>query len=308
MRSGLASDEEPTQSELTKFVKFMESAKIIAASALLAATLAAIYEYLALMGVADVSPARIVLIGAWIFGSLFIWELSRIIEWYSKRKSLLVGIMAMVLAVALAGLDHWTIAWRLSHPPEIAQLTEAVQGIGSTIRELTDKTITPHIEDNVVKEIQAVPGYLKLDFRNEHVPMEQVGSTASVDVVYANNGSTYVHDATMDAKLFYVDFKGVRAPTTQDEQMKKTLTNALEKDPPSGSEDVAPGAALWSSLHTPSVLTPDMFNDIQAGTARIYFVGKAQWKTQGVADSASACVWLQPSSWVKVDKPVWHVC
>jgi hypothetical protein len=77
----------------------------------------------------------------------------------------------------------------------------------------------------------------------------------------------------------------------------------------SGTQDIAPGAALWTSLMTQSVLTKDMVDAMQAGTSRLYFVAKASWVTNGIQDYTDSCLWLQPFTWAPTAKePIWHVC
>jgi len=111
--------------DLDKFLKFMETARVIAASAILAAMFAAIYEYLALMGIADVSPARIVLLCAWLFGAMFAWEVVALFIKSSKKAKIRWMVLSiMVWAGVLFGLDKWAVRWQHDHPSEIAKLAQ----------------------------------------------------------------------------------------------------------------------------------------------------------------------------------------
>jgi hypothetical protein len=308
--------------ELTKFVRFMESARILAASALLAAMLGAIYENLALMGVTDVSPARAVLICAWFFGVMFSWELLTLTPWSRKLKGWVLGASVIFFLLMFVGLDRWTIWWKTNHPPEIARFTEAVQGMQSSIQQFTKKTSPLQIEQSVLKDILPVPGYLKMDFGYPHgLPLEQPNKGGELNVVFGNKGSTYTHDSTMKGALFYVDFHGVVPPPTHDEQMERGLKDQVAKIPSPAYGDIAPGAGIWSTYYT-TVLSQDMYDAIEAGTARIYLIVYAEWTTNKIPDHVSVCSWLQPVSWSRADalpasfdptdpikgQPVWHAC
>jgi hypothetical protein len=305
--------------ELTKFVRFMESARILAASALLAAMLGAIYEDLALMGVSDLSPARVVLACAWFFGVMFSWELLTLTSWSRKLKGWILGASAIFFLLAFVGLDRWTIWWKENHPLEIARFTEAVQGMQSSIQQLTQKASAPQIEQSVVKDILPVPGYLKMDFGYPHgLPLEQANKGTELNVVFGNKGSTYTHDSTMKGALFYVDFHGIVPPPTHDEQMERSLKDQIAKMSSPGSGDVAPGAGIWSTYYT-TLLTQSMYEALEAGTARIYLAVYAEWTTNKIPDHVNVCAWLQPVSWSRADalpaafdptkgEPVWHGC
>lgn len=104
---------------------------------------------------------------------------------------------------------------------------------------------------------------------------------------------------------------------SHDQQMEDSLRAKVTALSPPGAADVAPGEAIWASYDT-SILTQQMVEDIQAGTARMYFAGRADWKSNGALDYAWSCVWLQPSTWggrpgarqpdPKKDEPIWHKC
>src|SRR5438045_6959082 len=116
----------------------MRFSRRVTASAILAAALGAVYEFLTLMGVADVSPARVVLFGAWFFATLFVSELLLQGNWKLKFK-LWFGFVA---AVALAGgafwLNHYAVHWRETHPgdPEIHQIKETVTVIANDMPQI----------------------------------------------------------------------------------------------------------------------------------------------------------------------------
>jgi hypothetical protein len=304
--------------ELTKFVRFMESARLLAASALLAAMLGAVYEDLALMGVTDVSPARVVLVCAWFFGVMFSWEIVMLTPWSRSLKGWLLGASAIIFLFIFVGLDRWTVWWKIHHPTEIAQFTEEVHGMASSIQQLTQKSTPPRVQESVFKEIQAVPGYLKMDLGYPHgLPLEEPNKAAELNVVFANKGSSYTHDSTMKGQVFYVDFHGTVPPTTHDEQMERSLKEQVGRISSPGLEDVAPGAGIWSTYYT-TVLTQDMYDALEAGTARIYLAAYAEWTTNKIPDHVNVCGWLQPVSWSRADslssfdptksKPIWHSC
>jgi hypothetical protein len=307
--------------ELTRFMRFMESAKVIAASALLTAMSGAIYEYFALMGVADVSPARVVLLLGWFFGSLFVWEVVRMFPWKGKKSASVICAGIVLLAVGFVGLDHWTVLWKLRHPPDVAELRAGLQNITMSVQRLTDKSDTSaHVtrDQPQIKEIKSVAGYLKLVFGYPRLPVEQPNKAASINALYFNLGSTYVHDATMNADLFYVDFNGVQAPL-HPYGLEAEVKGRLAKKGFTGTADIAPGDAIFNSFDT-SVLTEKMVEDIRLGTARIYFAAHVEWTSVGsVPDHVNTCLWLQPSAWSepsradvsidpKKDEPVWHNC
>lgn len=305
--------------DLGKFVQFMESARILAASAILAALLGALYEYLALMGVADVSPARVVLIGAWFFSLMFSWELVSLWATAKKPKIIWSLLCSSVFAVSLLGLDHWAVNWRLKHPPEVEELRNQMQDVQATVHRLTpDKSSTQRVADNAVqiKEIKPTPGFLKMELYYPRLPIEQKNLQAVVHVYFKNYGSTYVHNAGMAAGLYYVDFKG-QVPPLSIVQMRKGFIDTINKITINGDDDVGPGDAVWNTLTT-SVITDDMFGDLEAGTARIYLVAKGRWTVNQAPDQVTACLWLQPVSWDQIPgekpidpskyQPVWHEC
>jgi hypothetical protein len=309
----------PQGEELTKFTRFMESARIIAASAVLAAMIGAGYEYLTLAGVVDMSPARVVLFCFWFFGSLFVWEIASFLNVRLRHRVRATIIGAVVIAFLAFGLDKWTLWWRLHHPPEIARFTDAVLGMRGSIQQLGEKVSAPHVEQSVVKEIQAVPGYLKQDWGYAHLPLEKPDEATTVNVVFANKGSTYTHDSTMKGDIFYVDYNGLVPSPLHDEEMSRRLKEQVAKITFASFEDIAPGAALWSTYST-RVLTQNMYNALEAGTARIYFAAYAEWTTNKIPDHVNLCVWLQPVSWSRAAAfspstydpskadPVWHTC
>ncbi len=307
--------------DFDKFVRFMESARVIAASAILAAMFGAIYEYLALMGVADLSPARVVLVCACFFAVMFAWEMTMLFKWSRKAKIWVMATLTLVFAGCFLGLDRWALRWQLQHPPEITKLAEEVHSMGGSIKQLTGTGASEaaprvtHDQPNI-KEIQPVPGYLKVEFSYPHLPFEKVNDKSYVDVYFNNKGSTYVHDATMKGALYYVDFHGSRPPDS-DPQLRKNLMDAMALIVPPVGTDIAPGDSIWNSYET-QVLTQDVIDKIEAGTARLYWVSHAEWKTNGIPDHADMCDWLQPSTWgirpgvnsgdPTKTPPVWHGC
>src|SRR5271154_6626554 len=104
-----------------------------------AAMFGAIYEYLSLMGVADMSPARVVLFCAWIFGFLFLWVIIGLFQGSKKRKILATCLLATLLAGILVGLDRWAVRWRIEHPSDVIEVKEEVHDIRVTVEELKNK-------------------------------------------------------------------------------------------------------------------------------------------------------------------------
>ncbi|HZW91531.1 MAG TPA: hypothetical protein VFF64_01020 [Candidatus Eremiobacteraceae bacterium] len=306
--------------ELTKFVRFMESAKLIAAKALLAAVLAAIYEYFALMGVTDVSPARAVLFCAWLFAVLFVWELVTLRKWKIKIKGWAMAAVAGLLAVCFIGLDHWTVQWKIHHPSDVAELSGKMERLSASIQRITQDKSAPRVSTDQpkFKVIQAVPGYLKLELGYPlHLPLEKPDQPVSLDLYYYNGGSTYVHNAMMKAGIFYLDFHGAKAPL-HDEEVQKTLKARVDALGHPGDDDIAPGDWIFNSYDTQK-LTAEMIEKMELDTARVYLYTQASWTTSGVADHVDKCMWLQPSTWGKdrgpdkhydptTTKPVWHDC
>jgi hypothetical protein len=309
--------------QLSKFMRFMESARLIAGSALAAAMLAAIYEYLALMGVADVSPARVVLIGAWIFGSLFLWEIVGALNWSKTKKAWTAGILAIIMAVGFIGLDLWALNWKIKHPPDTVELQSEVHNLVISVQQLsTNKTTKTHVTSDQpeIKAVTQIAGYLKLKFSYPRLPVEQANKAASLDALFFNRGSTYVHEASMKGQLYYVDFRGVKAPQHSPEAVEMIHNMLAKLDALKGS-DIAPGDAIWSSYDTQTVLTEGMVQAMNLGTARVYFAAYVDWKSLGgVGDHVNTCKWLQPSSWLIEQRqdlprpdmtktePVWHEC
>ena len=133
--------------ELTKFMRFMDSAKLIAASALLAAMLGAVYEYLTLMGVADVSPARVVLLGAWFFGALFVWEILALYKGDSKRRKRALVITLICLWTGVVyGLERWTTRWKMLHPTEVAVMEMELHEVATSVHQLTASKQTKEVQ------------------------------------------------------------------------------------------------------------------------------------------------------------------
>jgi hypothetical protein len=105
--------------DLDKFVRFMESARVLAASAILAAMSGAIYEYLALMGVVDVSPARVVLVLAGFFGIMFIWETVTVLFRLSRTKKIWLLVASLLLSATFySALNRWAMRWKANHAQE----------------------------------------------------------------------------------------------------------------------------------------------------------------------------------------------
>lgn len=310
-----------TKSEhLTRFVGFMESLRTITASALLAAALAAIYEYLALLGITDTSPAKVVLIAAGFFGVLFLWECLSFLKWGLKKRLLAIGPLIVICSLGLFLLDRWARDWKLKHPPDIVEIQRGFHEIGASIDQLTAKTNSPQVTTNhpQIKNITANPGYLKLVFTYPRLPVEQVNKPMYLNVNYYNLGETYVHRASMRAALFFVNF-GETSPAPRLPEVDKNLSDALAKVDSTARTDIAPGDAIWDSLNTP-VLSQEMFDKMNAGTTRLYFVGEALWTNTKGLDHVKSCFWLQPATWrgsnrpdvlvpdeTKVE-PVWHLC
>lgn len=304
--------------DVGRVLRVVNFLRFAAGSATLAATIGSVYEYLALAGVTDMHPARVVLICAAFFGCLFVWEVVSVPKWSSRVRRWSTAFGLLIIVTAAIVLDRWTVRWQRDHPPEMAEIRNEYHELTATVKPLIEKSSTPRVTEGInVKELQAIPGYLKLDFRFPRRPVEQVGYPASLDVFYSNKGSTYAHDSTFNADLYYADFHGNRPTVQHDQQMEDTLKAKIAAMAPSGSSDVAPGDAIWASYDT-SVITQKMFEDIQAGTARLYFAGRADWKSNRLADYIWTCVWLQPSTWggrpgarqpdPKKDEPIWHKC
>jgi hypothetical protein len=314
-KSQLEASANPESDEMGRFVQFMESTRVLAGSALLAAMLGAVYEYLALMGVADVSPARLVLLCAILFGSLFCWELAGILSFRKGRKALAIMGATLLLIVAAVSLDRWAVRWQKAHPPEFAAVANEVHGIHASMQQLAENSGPSQVTHDApeVKEIQPVPGYLKLDLRYDHLPLEKAGEKAIFNLYYFNRGSSYVHNATEKGSFYYMDFHGVRPPMS-DPDIAKTLYGAFASMPSMRGQDIGPGDALWTTYQS-NEITDDMYQAIQAGTARLYVVAHAEWETRGVPDHVDTCDWLQPSTWDKrpnadptKTRPVWHIC
>lgn len=175
----------------------MNFLRFAAGTATLAATIGSVYEYLTLAGVTDMHPAKVVLICAVFFGCLFVWEVASALT--VGRRARTWGTVLGVLAVMAAGLvlDQWTTKWQRTHPPEMAEIRNEYHELTATVEPLIEKSSRPRISEGInAKELQAIPGYLKLDFRFPRRPIEQVGYPASLDVYYSNKGSTYAHDGT----------------------------------------------------------------------------------------------------------------
>lgn len=315
-KSGLKSE------DLDRFVRFMESARTLAASATLAAMCGAIYEYLALMGVADVTPARAVLVCAWFFGSMFVWEMLTMPRWSKKARRWTMGLSVILLALVSIGSDRLTIRWQMQHPSEIIAMRDELRHLDISVQQLTTGTGSQRVTSSQpeIKEVTQLPGYLKLKFSYPRLPVEQANAPALLDAYYVNYGSTYVHGASVRGKLFYVDFKGVHAPQHA-EDVETSIKDVLAKMEFPGRSDVAPGDAVWSSYETPLVLTEAMIQAMNLGTARIYFAALVEWTgVNGVADHVTTCKWLQPSAWSNEPRgnlpkpdmsklePVWHEC
>jgi len=303
--------------ELTKFMRFMEFTRVIAASALLAATFGAGYEYLALAGVVDMSPARAVLMCACFFGSLFVWEIASIFNLRLKVRALVTIVGVIVVIGSAFGLDRWTISWRLAHPPDVTEIRAGLSNVTVSVQQLTsklDKTTHWTADVPTIKEISPVPGYLKMKLTYHGLPVEQANRETRIEVAYYNKGSTYTHESTMRAGLFYVDFHGTRPPE-HNPAIQTQARDALAKLD-SGRYDIAPGEGVFNTYET-GVLTGDMIDNMNLGTARIYLFGYTAWTNQQGSDHVNTCLWLQPSLWSKsydpsldVTKaePTWHEC
>lgn len=265
----------PRLDELDRFARFMESTRVLAASAVLAAMSGAIYAYLALMGVTALSPARVVLCCAWFFGLMFAWEITMQIG-VRRQKLVVMVLAAFVFAAIFIGLDRWTRSWQRNHPSETAELRVDVHENTAKVEELLTKSVSSRVVPNevAVKELQAVPGYLRRKMGYPQIPIVQPNKPAEFNVIYENPGSTYVHNAVADGAIFYVDFR-VDNPPTHSAELKTQLTQLIAKRNllvKGDEDDIGPGEATWTTYETTETLTPDMVAKIVAGTARIYLL------------------------------------
>jgi hypothetical protein len=277
------------------------------------------------MGVADVSPARGVLLGAWFFGALFVWEILALYRGDSKRRKRVLVITLICLWTGVVyGLERWTTRWKMLHPTEIAVMEMELHEVATSVHQLTASKQTKEVQvtrnQPGITKISAVAGYLKIELNYPRLPVEQANKPASIDIGYSNPGSTYVHGASIKATVYYVDFHGIQAPPLSTKALMSPLKEAFAKTEPSAPSDVAPGDGIWNSYET-SVLTEGMINAINMGTARIYLLAYAEWASVGgVSDHVNTCLWLQPAAWVtrlRPDLPLpdvtkvvpnWHTC
>lgn len=296
----------------------MESTRIFAASAILAAMIGSIYEYLALMEITSVSPARVVLCCVGFFGVMFVWELLITFSYHSsgKKKILVLVISVLLLAAILFFGDRKAIAWKASHPSEVGEIHADTSDMKLTLHEVVQNQVSQMSKGQpLLKEIMPVPGYLKIRLAYRDMPPDQLGKPVSIDIGYYNVGSTYTHHSATVGILIYVDFNGAK-PKTHDPDVKQKVVDAIAKLEIRGTEDVAPGDGLFNSYST-QPLTKDMLEKINLGTARIYYAGHAEWESVAGKDQVTSCIWLQPSAWAKsaipsIDitkaQPAWHEC
>jgi hypothetical protein len=327
-----ASGDDPAQqaevvsgSQIKQFIRFMRFSRRVTASAILAAALGAIYEFLTLMGVADVSPARVVLFGAWFFATLFVSELLLQGNWKLKVK-LWVGFAA---AVALAGgafwLNHYAVHWRETHPgdPEIHQIKETVTGIKNDIAQFRGQTTPTQVQHpeppppagGVAKPVKppqqsnAPPtrGYLAEDTVIYKGTLDvSPGSAAVFNVSFRNDGGAYVHDADSFAALIVV---GVRDLATVNAEVRAEFARTMR--PLTKKEDLAPGDSLWGTVSS-EPFTPQIAQGILSEDVRVYIVGRAQWTADGVPDHLDRCIWMQPppqgTTVITQEHLVWQIC
>ena len=301
--------------DLGRFVTFMESVKFIAGSALVAGMVGSIYEYLSLMGVSEVSPARVVLICAWFFGAIFIYQLVTSNKWRPRKRWLAGVSLAIALGIGLFVMDKITISWRIHHPSEISQVSESVHHLQEDFEILklsSGKKTTVTQDQSGIKYISAVPGYLQITLGFTQLPLVQASEPVMLNVFFYNRGSTYVHHATMTGAFFLVDFSGRRPTPAQEEQVKSRI-NAVENSvPPQSDNDVAPGEAVWNT-YTTAPIDSDTVMKIRLGTARLYLGTRASWTVGNTADHVDECAWLEPTDLApgadpSKARPLLHIC
>jgi hypothetical protein len=312
-------------SQIIQFVRFMRFSRRMTASAILAAALGALYEYFTLMGVVDVSPARVVLFGAWFFATLFVSEMLLHSPWQLKIKFLIGAVAAFGLGLGAFEIDHWTVGWKNQHkndsPPEIHDISQTVHGIDNKIDQIRTQNTPPQVVQASKPSVAPrsspskaptpsfVPnsrGFLALEIV-VYKPDSTLaaGHSVTFNTVYTNRGGGYVHNADENTGVFVVTVLNVN---NVDSEVKETFKQGQSKVRHAYS-DLAPGDYLWGSATT-GELTQDLVDQILSGKSRIYLMGHAQWIADGIPDYADHCMWLQRPQGAQLveDRMVWRRC
>ena len=301
--------------ELSQLMKFVTFVRFVAASALLAGAIGGVYEYLTLVGVVDMSPARVVLIGAWLFFGLFVADILLFIapQWKRKRK-IQCGIMMLVLsACSLLILDHWAIGWKQRHELEAAKpLVNIQQSVNDLPNRIAEEIRSKPGEQKVTtgppeikKIISTVAGFLKMELETLTKPIFAAGQPIFMNVHFANRGNSYVHNASEFSDIVIVqvsNFKTVNVEVKEYFEKKRANFARIQAD-------VAPGEGIWTTLDT-KPLTPDELDRLVTGKYTMFQLSHAEWTTNGKPDYLDRCLWLQAPLRADISEHelVWQRC
>jgi hypothetical protein len=310
-----------TPEDVDNFTRFMEGMRLFAASAVLAVFLGSIYEYLALMGVSDVVPARVVLVCAMFFGVVFVYEITMALFRPSRRTIAVIVIASLIMGiVGFFGIAHYTERWvRLNPPPVEKKLDHLTEILTQQPKIYVPAAQAPNIVIPTPKSLGARVSVEQTRSAYETtvngVPTGQfvpyiVGKPLAYNIWEVNQGPEEALDFE-GASQIYIENGNDEIIDNAQASTRRKFKEYLRGIKPSGKHaytlPVGEKSALWHTVMSNRVITDDDVRRLQGGPDGeiIFMYSFAKWRDSNGPRHLNFCQWLQQPSFAP---EVWHVC